>query len=255
MKYYGIKKHDKLNDTKRLLIMIISWYYMNTGVFIGVDLGTSIKRKSTGIASLVEKKGNPWIHAQPEHVMSDDALIHAVITGMKTGHETCIVAIDAPLSRPLKGNMRDCERQLRKYGIPCYPSGAGWVSDWVDKGTELKSWCEKTFGSRVIEVYPYAARKALGIGACVRKKSKKGRRIIQEGLGAMVGGMSEMTGHTVLSDDELDAILSAYTAYCAACGNFRKMDGKDGAIYIPHKRGPPTTSDYQPCGKSVFRGE
>ncbi|MCL7413978.1 MAG: DUF429 domain-containing protein [ANME-2 cluster archaeon] len=228
---------------------------MNTMLFIGVDLGTSIKRKSTGIASIVEKNGSPWIYAQPEHVISDDALIHAIIAGMKTGHATCIVAIDAPLSRPDHGSMRDCERRLRTYGIPCYPSGADWVSDWVDKGIDLKSWCEKTFGARVIEVYPYAARKALNIGACVRKRSKKGRQMIQEGLGDIIRGMDEMAGDTLLPDDELDAILSAYTAYCVLCGSFRKMDGKDGTIYVPLKRGLNIINDYQPYGKPVLKGE
>ncbi|MBW6518058.1 MAG: DUF429 domain-containing protein [ANME-2 cluster archaeon] len=228
---------------------------MNTGLFIGVDLGSSIKRKSTGIASIVEIHGEPWILARPEHIKSDDTLIHAIITGMKAGHAPCIVAIDAPLSRPEHGSMRDCERRLRKYGISCYPSGADWVSDWVDKGIELKYWCERTFGARVIEVYPYAARRALNIGARVRKKSKKGRQMIQKGLGDIIRGIDEMAGDTLLSDDELDAILSAYTAYCVSCGSFRKMDGKDGTIYIPLKRGLHIINDYQPDGKPVLKGE
>jgi predicted nuclease with RNAse H fold len=221
---------------------------MNTGVFIGVDLGTSVKRKSTGIASIVERHGRPWIHNKPEHVISDDALIHAVIAGMKTEQVTCIVAIDAPLSRPDHGSMRDCEKRLRKHGIPCYPSGADWVSDWVEKGIELKNWSEEAFGARVIEVYPYAARRALNIGAGVKKKSKTGRQIIQEGLSAIIGGIGEMTRDTLLSDDELDAIFSAYTAYCVSRGVFRKMDGKDGGIYIPNIQVLRTLNNYQPDG-------
>jgi hypothetical protein len=44
-------------------------------VFIGVDLGTSIGRKSTGLAYLVEQNGKPLLESPPLHIISDDALI------------------------------------------------------------------------------------------------------------------------------------------------------------------------------------
>ncbi|MDF1557625.1 MAG: DUF429 domain-containing protein [ANME-2 cluster archaeon] len=219
---------------------------MNAGVFIGVDLGTSTKRKSTGVACIIDRHGTPWIHSLPEHIISEDTLIHGTIARMSSDHASCIVAIDAPLSRPDHGSMRDCEKRLRKHGIPCYPSGAKWVQDWVDKGIELKGWCENTVGTRVIEIYPYAARRALDIGARVKKKSKEGRRVIQKGLCEIIGGMNEMNQDILLSDDELDAIIAAYTAYCVEQGNFNKMDGFDGAIYIPLKMADHTIDEYQP---------
>ena len=48
-------------------------------VYIGVDLGTTLRRKSTGIASLVQKDNKPCIQTLPEHIISDDELIRSCI--------------------------------------------------------------------------------------------------------------------------------------------------------------------------------
>jgi predicted nuclease with RNAse H fold len=209
---------------------------MTAEVFIGVDLGTSLVRKSTGLAYIIEHNGEPWIEKRPEHVASDDVHIHAIITEMCKNSTSRLIGIDAPLSKPDHGNLRECEKRLRKHGIACYPSGAQWVKDWVEKGIELKRWSENQLDATVIEVYPYAARRSLDIGVEVKKKTRHGRKIIQEGLVALVGGLDQITQDILLSDDELDAILSAYTAYCLIKADAAKMDGKDGAIYYPLKR-------------------
>jgi len=208
----------------------------NGTVFIGIDLGTSTWRKSTGLAYLVEKNGMPWIEKSPGHVISDDALIHSFVKQVSEEYRSMIIAIDAPLSKPERGTMRECEMRLRKHGIACYPSGADWVSKWVDKGIALKEWAENEFGAKVIEAYPYASRRVLGIGAGVKKKTEKGRRIIQDGLIGLIGGLDDLTKDGLLSDDELDAVLSAYTAYCDGLGIAVKIDGTDGAISLPVKR-------------------
>ena len=208
----------------------------NGTVFIGIDLGTSTWRKSTGLAYLVEKNGMPWIEKSPGHVISDDALIHSFVKQVSEEYRSMIIAIDAPLSKPEHGTMRECEMRLRKHGIACYPSGADWVSKWVDKGIDLKEWAENEFGAKVIEAYPYASRRVLGIGADVKKKAEKGRRIIRDGLVGLIGGLDDITKDGLLSDDELDAVLSAYTAYCEGIGIAVKIDGTDGVIYLPGKR-------------------
>ncbi len=209
---------------------------MRTSVFIGVDLGTSLKRKSTGLAYLVDKNGMPCIESPPVHIISDDTSIRSCIIQMSEDIQSKIIAIDAPLSRPDHGSMRECEKRLRKHGIPCFPSGANWVSEWVDKAIRLKEWAENELGARVIEVYPYAARIALGVGVEVKKKTLKGRQVIQDGLLTLIGGLDEITKENLLSDDELDAILSAYTAYLDCNGNAVKIDGVDGEIYLPLKK-------------------
>jgi len=208
---------------------------MDSSVFIGVDLGTSLSRKSTGLAYLVEKNG-PYIESPPAHVVSDDTLIRSWIEQVFLNVKPRVVAVDAPLSRPEHGSMRECENRLRKHGIACFPSGANWVSDWVDKAIELKAWAEKELGAQVIEVYPYAAKRALCMDFGVKKKSEKGRRLTQDKLLALIKGLNEIKLEKLLSDDELDAILSAYTAYLERSGETIKIDGADGVIYIPQKR-------------------
>lgn len=147
---------------------------MTPEVFIGVDLGTSLLRKSTGLAYIIEHNGEPWIEKRPEHIASDDVNIRAIITEMCNNYTSRFIAIDAPLSKPDHGTMRDCEKRLRKHGIACYPSGAQWVRHWVEKGIELKSWSENQMDATVIEVYPYAARRSLDIGVKVKKKPSMG---------------------------------------------------------------------------------
>jgi len=83
--------------------------------------------------------------------------------------------------------------------------GTEWVRTWVYKAIRLKKWAENELGAKVIEVYPYAARVTLGMD--VKKKTKKGRQIIQKRLPGFIEGSIE---DTFLSHDELDAILSAY---------------------------------------------
>ncbi len=212
-------------------------------VFIGVDLGTSMLRKSTGLAYLVEKNGKPLIEAPPEHTVSDDKTIRDYLTNL-SGRGSSIIGIDAPLSRPEHGTMRECERRLRKHGIPCYPSGAQWVSRWVDKGIELKKWTEKKLDARVIEVYPYAARRILHIGIDEKKKTKEGRKVIQDVLSGFIAGLDEIAGDRLLFDDELDAILSAYIAFCEGNGTASKIDGGDGVIYVPMKLRNHTINEY-----------
>lgn len=185
------------------------------------------------------------MESPPEHIISDDELIRSCIIRMSGNFSTKIIAIDAPLSRPDHGTMRECEKRLRKHGIACFPSGAQWVSKWVDKAIGLKAWAENELKATVIEVYPYAARVALDMGAELKKKSKQGRKVIQDGLISSIRGLNEITDGNLLSDDELDAILSAYTAYLEAYGSAVKIDGVDGAIYLPLKRLDHKINEYQ----------
>ena len=76
-------------------------------VFIGVDLGTSMLRKSTGLAYLLEKNGKPLIEAPPEHMVSDDKKIRDYLTGLSEDSGSRIIGIDAPLSTPEHGTMRE----------------------------------------------------------------------------------------------------------------------------------------------------
>ena len=91
-------------------------------IFIGVDLGTSMLRKSTGMAYLVEKNGKPWIESPPVHIISDDMQIHSYIKQIAGEFISCIIAIDAPLSRPEHGTMRECENARGGFGNMALPA-------------------------------------------------------------------------------------------------------------------------------------
>ncbi len=67
---------------------------MESSVFIGIDLGNSQKRKSTGLAYLVENNGKPWIESPPRHIFSDDTLIHECIIQMRENFKSMVLAID-----------------------------------------------------------------------------------------------------------------------------------------------------------------
>lgn len=191
---------------------------------------------------MIENNGKPWVESPPLHIKSDDVCIHTLLERISEKFTSSIIGIDAPLSKPENGAWRECENKLHGLGISCFPSGAEWTREWVEKGINLKKWAENQLDATVIEVYPYAARKAFGIGINekIKKKTKAGRRVIQDGLSELIEGLNEITKDmskdTPLTDDELDALLSAYIAYCKVNGNFKKLDGKDGTIYLPLKR-------------------
>ncbi|MCX8189584.1 MAG: DUF429 domain-containing protein, partial [Nitrososphaeria archaeon] len=47
------------------------------------------------------------------------------------------VGIDAPLSFPKEGTLRECERKILKLGIRLFPSGAQFFKDITLKGIEI----------------------------------------------------------------------------------------------------------------------
>jgi len=145
-------------------------------------------------------------------------------------HKKDLVAIDAPLTFPVTGIWRECDRMLHKLGISCYPPGAPFFRKITELGVSLRCTLEKK-DIRAVEVYPYATRLRCDVGAKARKKTLEGRGQIQSGLGKLVAGLPKR----ILSDHILDAVLAAYTAYLAAHDMAETISGRDGAIIIPKK--------------------
>ncbi|AEA47575.1 DUF429 domain-containing protein [Archaeoglobus veneficus] len=137
------------------------------------------------------------------------------------------VGIDAPLSLPESGSLRECERKLLKLGIRLFPSGADFFRSVVNRGMEIAEEFRK-IGAEVFEVYPYATRRRLGIAPDVKKSTKGGRERIIAELARFVEGIDNLSNH-----NEVDAVISALTVSLYYEGKARLLDGRDGAILVP----------------------
>ena len=120
-----------------------------------------------------------------------------------------IVAIDAPLMKEVKKvKIRNADRVLKKYGAmaPTMPS----MTMLAKRANNLV----KKLNARVIEVFPTASAKILGIHDRNYKK------------------MAEKVGINIVNKHELDAYLAAYTAHLYLLGKAEKV-GKNDKIIIP----------------------
>lgn len=132
--------------------------------------------------------------------------------------------IDAPLSFPSKGKLRECEKKLLKLGIRLFPSGAEFFRETALIGMAIAEEL-RALGIRVFEVYPYATRFVLEIAPKAKKRTKKGLKEIRLAL-------SKFLAIPELSHDEIDAVISALTVREFFEGRGLVLDG-DGEIVIP----------------------
>lgn len=136
------------------------------------------------------------------------------------------VGIDAPLSLPPKGTLRECEKKLLKLGIKLFPSGALFFREIAFIGMKIAEEL-RSLGIQVFEVYPYATRIMKGIAPKAKKRSK-------EGLKELRLAISEIIKIPALTHDEIDAILSALTVKDFIEGRGFVLNG-DGTIILPKK--------------------
>jgi predicted nuclease with RNAse H fold len=204
---------------------------------IGLDLTTSPARK-TAFAILTKE-----MDIVAEGVVTDD---EEIIT-LAEEQRLALVAIDAPLSLPLglccleescpchpvssrKG--RQCERELSALGIGCYyTTKRSIIKEMVYRAIALKERLEGQ-GFAVIEVYPYASRVCL-FGKLPRKTTVAGRRALQERLRRLIPAIPSPQ-EALLSHDDLDALLAAYTGALHIKGQTRVLgDPAESLLHIP----------------------
>ncbi len=133
--------------------------------------------------------------------------------------------IDAPLSLPREGTLRECERLLLKMGIRLFPSGAPFFRKIVLRGMEIADELRKK-GIEVFEVYPYATRVILNIAPGEKKQRKEGLKKIADSLSRFV----KVEG---LTHDEVDAVIAALTVKMYYEGRAVILRGEDGEILVP----------------------
>jgi predicted nuclease with RNAse H fold len=161
-----------------------------------------------------------------------------------------VIAIDAPLSLPLglccleescpcqpkfSRKNRQCDRELRQQGIPCYPTTKKtFVKDLIYRGIELKTSIgrEVKQAGQVIEVYPFASKVRLFGETVPRKTTKEGMSFLRDKLGEILPGLKPYLD--MFNHDLCDAAVAAYTALLYHQNRVEALGtSKEGLIFIP----------------------
>jgi predicted nuclease with RNAse H fold len=158
-----------------------------------------------------------------------------------------VVAIDAPLSLPLglccpeesfsrqsksPEKDRQCDRELRQQGIPCYPTGKeSFIKNLICRGIELKTKLT-CLGFQVIEVYPYASKVRLFGKTIPKKSTPQGVSLLKERLGNLLPGLKPYL--SMFDHNLCDASVAAYTAFLYYQNMVDVLGNKEeGLIIIP----------------------
>ena len=158
-----------------------------------------------------------------------------------------VIAIDAPLSLPgglccleescpcrpkFDRKNRQCDQELRRQGIPCYPtSKKTFIKSLIYRGIELKNKLT-CLGFQVIEVYPYASKVCLFGKAMPRKTTPQGITFLKERVENLLPNLKPYLG--MFDHDLYDATIASYTAFLY-CQNMVDVLGnnEEGLIFIP----------------------
>jgi len=193
--------------------MDITEIFQECDSVVGIDLAAK-PHNETGFAIL--KKGI----AKTMLLKSDDEIINHTL---KT--KPSIIAIDAPLSLPEgDGIAREADKLLVKKGFRCFWTLLPSMKPLTLRGIKLKEALEKQ-GLRVIEVFPSATQKILGIPT-----KKAGKEKLLKGLTEQ--GIAITTLHP--SHHELDAVTAALTGIFYLAGRYEDAGGKqEGLVILP----------------------
>lgn len=182
---------------------------------VGLDLSGS-ERRPTGFAILRGKR---------------------ILTGEAAGDlelfEICgrpvvsLVAIDAPLSFPVRGALRPCDRMMISRGLRVFPPTFGGMRMLTERGVRISSHL-RDLGVKVIEVHPRSS------GVLIF--GKPDRSVWVRGLRRAGFALSPK------SDHEVDAAVSAITGLLHLRGLTEVVgDGRTGEIVIPARGVSPRT--------------
>ena len=180
-------------------------------VYLGVDL--SGPRRASAYAVLDE-----GLACETGHFTGDGELLRIV---EETG--PAVVAVDAPLTVPVEGYMRPCDRAMARLGLKPLPPMMGGMRVITLRGARLREALESA-GYRVIEVYPGGAQDLLGI-----PRKRRGIDALRRGLESL--GVSLPARR--LDGDELDAVTAAYTGYAYTRGWYFSVRGEGCEVYFP----------------------
>jgi len=172
-------------------------------ITVGVDLAAK-ESNPTGICVLDDK-------IVVETVYTDREIVERIY-GYKTGE--CLVAVDAPLVSDGVAKVRLADRLLKKYGAlpPTMRGMRSLVSRAFNIVRDMRG-----RGYRVVEVFPIASAKILGI-------YDKDYRVVAKKLEIKIS-----------SKHELDAYLCALTGKLFLEGKAMTVGDDDGKVVVPLK--------------------
>ena len=161
-----------------------------------------------------------------------------------------VIAIDAPLSLPLGlccleetcpcqpkflTRNRQCDRELRRQRIPCYPiSKKAFAKDLVYRGIELKTSIGREVEAvgQIIKVYPFANKVRLFGKTMPQKTTKQGVAFVRDKLGDILPGLKPYLD--MFDHDLCDAAVATYTALLYHQNRVEALgNSKEGLIFIP----------------------
>ena len=185
---------------------------MKAKISIGIDLSAS-EQKPTGWA-IIEKRR---VKATQFH--TDEEIIRKTVKANPS-----IVAIDAPLTFPKQGMLRQADRQMYKLGYPVFPPLFRTMQKLTERGVKISE-ILRLKGLEVIEVHPASSRKALSM------PTKDWRKI--QAVFRHIGLRGEHEKR-VLTRHEIDAVTAALTGLLYLEGKTRLVgDAAEGIIVVP----------------------
>jgi predicted nuclease with RNAse H fold len=183
---------------------------------IGIDLAAS-SRNPSGWALL---KGNAM---KPSQVYTDSEILENIVR-----NHPALIAIDAPLSLPEKGELfRKADREMIRKGYRAFPPNLPAMKKLALRAIRLNRLIEEK-RYKTIEVHPTSTRKAL-------QTPLKEWKAIQETLKTL-GLKGELETHP-LATHEIDAVTAALTAVLHLKSQTERAgDDEKGYITVPKKR-------------------
>ena len=175
-------------------------------VFCGIDLSASPRRPS-GLA-LIEGG------VAKSLLVHDDELYELVVESSPS-----VIAIDAPLSLPSHGAMREVDKALVRMGFRVLPPVWRGMLSLTNKAISLAGRLAAVIpGALVVETHPTSALRSSGCAS------------VHDLLAAL--GVALRRPPASLSKDEVDALVAAAVAKATALGLDLRVTASDGTVHL-----------------------
>jgi predicted nuclease with RNAse H fold len=183
---------------------------------IGIDLAGS-SRKPSGWALLKGKCVKAFL------LYTDSEILENIVR-----NHPALIAIDAPLSLPKKGELfRKADREMIRKGYKVFPPNLPAMKKLALRAIRLNRLIEEK-RYKVIEVHPTSTRKAL-------QMPLKDWEAIQESLKTL--GLKGELETRPLATHTIDAVTAALTAVLHLQSQTERVgDDEEGCIIVPKKR-------------------